>query len=278
MGENRFSCSGNGGSERFGVEATRILDACRDRDCFENVRVFLTAIGEDMITRTNNVRVKYAKLCGANIVTDPIQFNRGCYTVNIRFFVKLTFEVCVPMGQSQEFEGIAVLDKHVVLYGGESNVSVFRSRESEGYCAVPDLVCCAKNLPEAVVEVVEPIVLGARIMTECNTCCSCCCCADLPVSVTDGLNGSLAGDDSGSGRYLAVSLGVFSVVRLVREGQLLVQGTEFCLPDKECCEPSTEDPCGAFRKMPFPASEFCPITVPTAAAAVARGSRCCGNS
>ena len=39
---------------------------------------------------------------------------------------------------------------------------------------------------------------------------------------------------------------------LVREGQLLVQGTEFCLPDKECCEPDEENPCCTFRKMPFP--------------------------
>lgn len=157
MGDNRFSCSGAGsGRESFGIEASRILDACRDRDCFEDVRVFLTAVGEDLIARTNNVRVKYAKLCGANIVTDPIRFNRGFYAVNIKFYVNLTFEVCVPVGQSQEFEGIAVLEKRVILYGGESNVSVFRSSESSGYCAIPDPVCCAKNDPEAVVEAVVP--------------------------------------------------------------------------------------------------------------------------
>ncbi|MBE6691330.1 MAG: hypothetical protein E7590_08670 [Ruminococcaceae bacterium] len=282
MGENRFSCSGSAAVARdsFGIEASRILDACRDRDCFENVRVFLTGIGEELITRTNHVRVKCAKLCGANIVTDPIQFNRGFYAVTARFYVRLTFEVCVPMGQSQEFEGIAVLEKHVVLYGGESNVSVFRSSASEGYCSTPELVCCAKNHPEAVVEVVDPIVLGAQIMESAGDCRCCCCCADLPVLVTDALNGTLVGDEEGSGRYLTVSLGLFSVVRLVRAGQLLVQGTEFCLPDKECCEPDTEDPCGTFRKMPFPTAEFCPITAPAVSAGSGggRGSRCCGNS
>ena len=258
MGNNNMSCFGGQGGESFGIEASRILDACRDRDCFEDVRVFLTGVGEELIARTNNVRVKCAKLCGANIVTEPIQFNRGFYSVLIRFYVTMTFEVCVPMGQAQEFEGVAVLDKRVVLFGGESNVSVFRSSDTEGFCARPDLVCCAKKDPEAVVEVVDPVVLGARIVdigSQCRCCCNCC---DIPSSVADTVNGTLVGDGNGDGRVLAVSLGIFSVVRLVREGQLLVQGTEFCLPDKECCEPDEENPCCTFRQRPVPTAAFCP--------------------
>ncbi|MBQ8357138.1 MAG: hypothetical protein IJX39_04950 [Clostridia bacterium] len=285
MGDNRFSCSGNNASnarDSFGIEASRILDACRDRDCFEDVRVFLTAVGEDLITRTNSVRVKCAKLCGANIVTDPIQFNRGFFSVNIKFYVNLVFEVCVPMGQSQEFEGLAVLEKRVVLYGGESNVRVFRSSESEGFCSMPEPVCCAKNKPEAVVEVVEPVVLGARIVERCSDCRCCCSCSDIPLQILDTVNGTLVECGTDDNRSLAVSLGLFSVVRLVREGQLLVQATDFCLPDKECCEPDEEDPCSTFRKMAFPTSEFCPITSPVTTSngsnGSSRSSRCCGNS
>ena len=278
MGNHNTSCFG-GGAESFGIEASRILDACRDRDCFEDVRVFLTGVGEELIARTNNVRVKCAKLCGANIVTEPVQFNSGFYSVLIRFYVNLTFEVCVPMGQSQEFEGVAVLEKRVVLFGGESNVIVFRSSDTEGFCSMPEPVCCAKKAPEAVVEAVEPVILGARI-ADTHTGCRCCCaCCDIPTAITDTVNGTLVGDGNGDGRVLTVSLGIFSVVRLVRDGQLLVQGTEFCLPDKECCEPGEEDPCCAFRKMPFPTSAFCPVTSPTSDTAGSGGSsRCCGRS
>ena len=281
MGENRFPCTGGGNGVRdsVGIEASRILDACRDRDCFENVRVFLTAVGEDLIARTNSVRVKCAKLCGANILTDPIPFNRGFYAVNVKFYINLTFEVCVPMGQSQEFEGVAVLEKRVVLFGGESNVNIFRSSESDGFCALPTPVCCVKKNPEAVVEVVDPIVLGAQILESCSACHCCCSCCDIPTQITDSLNGTLVDCCNEESRYLAVSLGIFSVVRLVRDGQLLVSATEYCLPDKECCEPNEEDPCSTFRKMPFPTAEFCPITAPAAGmTAGGRPSRCCGNS
>ena len=276
MGENKFSCLGGGGNARdsFGIEAARILDACRDRDCFEDVRVFLTCGGEELIARTGNLRVKSAEIVASNITVDPVQFNRGFYTVLVRFYVLCKFEVCLPVGQSQEIEGIAVLEKRVVLFGGESNVSVFRSRACNNFCAVPEPVACAENTPEAVVEVVPPVVLGAHVVEEKKFRCHCCCC-DIPAAVCERLSGALQDDDSG--RYLVVSLGLFSVIRLVRDGQLLVSASEFCSPDKECCSPSEEDPCCTFRQMPFPTAAFCPNNAAPVLPTEGRG-RCCGNS
>ena len=143
MADNKFSCMGGGaaGRDTFGIEASRILDACRDRDCFEDVRVYLSEAGQELISRTGNVRMKKACISGANIQTESVQFNCGFYAVDVKFYVTCSFEVCVPMGVPQEFEGIAVVEKRVVLYGGESNVNVFRSADNGGYCSIPELVC-----------------------------------------------------------------------------------------------------------------------------------------
>ena len=130
MADNKFSCSGGAaGRETFGIETGRILDACRDRDCFEDVRVYLTSCGQELIARTGSVRVKKACISGANIVTQGIQFNSGFYSVDIKFYVNCTFEVCVPMGVAQEFDGIAVVEKRVVLYGGEAVKAMARDFE-----------------------------------------------------------------------------------------------------------------------------------------------------
>ena len=279
MADNKFSGLGNGcaGRESVGIEAGRILDACRDRDCFEDVRVYLTAAGEDLISRTGSVRVKKACISGAGIATQPIQFNGGFYAVDVKFYVNAAFEVCVPMGTAQEFEGVAVVEKRVVLYGGESNVNVFRSSES-GYCSTPELVCCAKKDPEAVVEVLDPVVLGARILDTPTDCHCCCCCCDIPGQIASQVNGDLV-DDDGNGRYLAISLGFFSVIRLVRDSQFLVPASEYCLPDKECHAPCEDDPCATFRNIPFPTSEFCAVNAPVVSVATnGSGRRCCGNS
>ena len=266
MAENRFSCaSGGSGRETVCIDTNRVLDSCRDRDCFENVRVYLSCYGKEILERTGAIRAKCAKIVWTHIGIDPIQFNRGFYAVTIRFYVKVTFEACVGCGRAQELEGIAVLEKRVILYGGESNVSVFKSRACEEFCAPIQPDCGDSNAPTAIVEVVDPVLLGTKVMEHVSECNCCCCCKenDMPEAILSSLESPLDfGDDDREGRYLTVSLGIFSVVRIVRPDQLLVQASECCIPEKECCPVEEDDPCHVFRCMPFPTGEFCPPSAP----------------
>ena len=53
MAENKFSCaSGGQGRETVCIDTNRVLDSCRDRDCFENVRVYLSCYGKEVLERT----------------------------------------------------------------------------------------------------------------------------------------------------------------------------------------------------------------------------------
>lgn len=263
MGENRFSCgpSGQGASkEMVCIETNRILDSCRDRDCFENVKVMLTDFGNDIIERTTNIRAKSACIAWTYIGIDPVRFNRGFYTVTIKFYIKIKFEACVGGGRSQDFEGVAVVEKKVILYGSESNVSIYKSNsDASDYCAVPEPCCGSRNVPMAIVEVVDPIILNAKVHEHEEHCgCNCCCCCcDIPENVASSLAGTLSDGDE-HGRYITVSLGLFSVVRIVRPAQYLINATEYCVPDKECIAAEDDDPCALFRNMAFPTSEFCP--------------------
>lgn len=317
MGENRFSCgtsaSGNGcgregARETVCMETGRILDACRDRDCYENVRVFLTEMGQDIIQSTGQVRVKECCIAWTYIGIDPIQFNRGFYAINIRFYVKLVFEACVCGNRTQEFDGIAMLEKQVVLYGGESNVSVFRSSsDGSSFCAQPEPCYKERSVPTAVVEAVDPIVLNSRVLDPCDPACVLDGRAgDIPASIAACLSGPLACDagchdtcNDGcvpapgccpipgtraprAGRILVVSLGIFSLVRVVRPAQYLVSAAEFVIPDKECVSDTAGDPCALFRTMAFPVNEFTPQSAPLPPSVTGRDcekpSRCgCGG-
>ena len=267
MAENKFSCVPGGSSARETVciDTSRVLDSCRDRDCFENARVYLSDFGNEVLEHTGTIRAKSAKIVWTCINIDPIRFNRGFYSLNIRFYVKIVFEACVCAGRSQEIEGIAVLEKRVILYGGESNVSVFKSHGvGDNFCGCDPKESDEENEPTAIVEVVSPVLLGTRIVervSECNCCC-CCCEGDIPKPVLSCLEAPLCfgnGDGEGRGgeRYLTVSLGIFSVIRIVRSAQYLIQATEYCIPEKECVPVEEDDPCRVFRSMPFPTGEFC---------------------
>ncbi|MBQ7337253.1 MAG: hypothetical protein IJW40_02240 [Clostridia bacterium] len=268
MADNRFprtgslgDCFGNGNRELYCIETDRILDSCKDRDCFENARVFLTDFGNEIIERTNTVRVKCATVAYTSIHLESVQFNRGFYAVCIRFFVKLELEACIG-GRSQEFDGIAVLDKRVILYGGESNVRTFKSScDTSSFCVEPDLTGESSNAPTAIVQLVDPIVLSCAVVEEACKCNCCCCCCDIPETVSTYMSGPLSDGDNAR-RYLTVSLGIFSVVRITRPAQYLIQATEYCVPDKECMTSCDDDPCGIFRSMAFPTKEFCPASTP----------------
>lgn len=281
MSDNRFSCGNSdknsARSEMVCIETNRILDSCRDRDCFEDVKVLLTDFGNDILEHTTNIRAKSACISWTYIGIDPVRFNRGFYSVTIKFYVKIVFEACLCGGRSQEFEGVAVLEKKVILYGSESNVSIFKSSpDTSDYCAVPEPCCSTKNVPIAIVEVVDPIILNAKVREAEDPCCCCCCCSgDIPDGVSSRLNGILNDSD---GRYLTVSLGLFSVVRIVRPAQYLIQATEYCVPDKECVSTEDDNPCTVFRSMAFPTSEFCPPSYTSPRGDHNNGGKCgCGS-
>ena len=281
------SGGGRGCEERtVCVETNRILDSCRDRDCFENVRVFLTERGREILDHTTQVRVKDACIAWTYIGIDPVRFNRGFYTVQVRFYVKLIFEACICAPgcsgqggtQSAEFDGIAVLEKQVVLFGGDSGVSIFRSSsDGTAFCAEPEPCYKERSVPTAVVEAVDPIVLGVRVLEPAcpEPVCCCCCACDVPPAIVGCLSAPLCHEGCCEGREhggcdrpdrgerrLVVSLGIFSLVRLVRPAQYLIRATEFVIPDKECVSASPEDPCELFRSMAFPIAEFTPAPAP----------------
>lgn len=253
MADNKFSLGQSCGRETVAIETNRIFDCCRDRDCFENARVFLTEMGSEIIEHTSNIRVSEASIAWTYISTDSVQFNRGFYSVDIRFYVKVKLEACLGPGNLQCFDGIAVLDKRVILYGGESNVNTFRSSCDTSFCSVPEPCNREKNVPDVTVEVLDPVVLGVKVLEHKSNCCCCCCCADIPENVQSRVDGCLTDNCE---KYLGISLGLFSVIRMLRPAQYLISATEYSVPDKECVQPDAENPCGSFRAMPFPISEF----------------------
>ena len=264
MAENRCSQSGCGpnptsGRETVCIDTYRILDSSRDRDCYEDVRIYLTAIGQEVIDNTCTVRVRTAEVVWTQINVDPIPFNCGFYQLTARYYVKLTFEGCVGNGRSQDFAGIAVLEKRAVLYGGEGSVKIFSSSADAGLC---DFISePGSNLPVGVVEVVDPIALSVKICDR-NLQCGCCVCRcdEIPEAVSSALIGELVDPEVGNRLY--VSLGIFSVIRLKRPAQLLISGTDYCVPDKESVAAQEDDPCSLFRTMAFPTGEFTGNTCP----------------
>lgn len=263
MQENRNAACGCGNgntspgfSGMVCIDTKRVLDSCRDRDCFEDTRVYLTAQGEEILANCSNLRTRGARLLWAYVGVDEVPFNCGFYKVTVRYYIEVEFEACVAVGRSVCFKGLAVLEKDVILYGGEGRAVTFTSTPGSSYCNVCDFENVGTNDPVAIVETVEPIVLGTRI-SDCN--CPCPCGGGEYADIPEGIRNCI-GDELviyGNGPRILVSFGVFSVIRMVRPAQLLVQATDYSVPDKECNSATNDDnPCALFRTIAFPTTQF----------------------
>ncbi len=242
------------------IDTKRVLDCCRDRDCFEDTRVYLTTLGEEILASSTNVKTKSARTLWAYVGIDEVPFNRGFYQITVKYYIQLELEACLGIGRNQPFFGLATLEKTVILYGGEGNVTSYTSSPDNTYCNIGNPDTVGNNLPIAVVETVEPIVLGTKVK-ECK-CPIICDCFDIPKNVSSCFDGDLCMSNAGPKLY--VSFGIFSVIRIERPAQLLIEASDYSVPDKECTAACDDDPCDLFRRMSFPTTRFKGSTSPDA--------------
>ncbi len=136
------------------IHTKRIYDSCRDKECIENLRVYPTRYSQEILDCATSVKSREAKLIWTNIDVREVAFNRGFYSVDIRFYYCISAEVCSCSGRTQKIKGLAVYDKTVILFGSEGDVKIF---SSEDYPCGKN----ASNMPTAFVEAVDHKRKGA---------------------------------------------------------------------------------------------------------------------
>ena len=237
------------------IHTKKIYDSCRDKDCIEDLRFYPTLGGQEILNKALTIKGGKAELLHVYIDVEPVVFNRGFYTVDMRFFYRVTLNAYCSCPRPVEVEGLCVFDKRVILFGSEGSARIFSSKVRMD--ALDRQMMERSNMPVAVVEAVDPIVLDAKLVECCeNRCCDCDIC-EIPSCVCQCFGGELTmGDDC---RRAFVTLGQFSIVRLERDTQLLIPVIDYCMPEKECsggC--GSEDPCELFSNICFPVGEFFP--------------------
>ena len=246
--------SANGVREAVCIHTKKIFSSCKDKDCIEDLTFYPTATAQSVIDASQSIRGGRVELLHVGVDVEPVSFNRGFYTVDMRFFYNVTLQAYLSCPAPVTVEGLCVFDKRVILFGSEGSAKIFSSKYRSGEPDIPMLR--RSNLPEAVVEAVDPIVLDARIADSgCRRECDCDLC-EVPGFISECFNGELCGGDDS--RRIYITLGQFSIVRLERDSQLLVPVYDYCMPEKECSCGSTDDPCCLFRNIAFPVGEFFP--------------------
>lgn len=258
MSENRF-CNDKMPSkikEAVCIDTNRVYDSCADKDCLEDLRAYFTDSAQCVIDRATNVRCRGAEVLNAFIEVERVAFNRGFYSVDITYFFKVCLDVFTgPANSPTTVEGLATFSKKCILYGSEGNVKVFSSEFSCG--ELDNQLDVVNTNPRAKVQTVDPICLEAKLCRVSDCCDNHYSPSRIPRSVCRCFDGDFESYDREPEKAVTVTLGIFTIVQLERDVQMLIPAYDFCIPKKECsCE--TDDPCDAFRKIQFPIDEFFP--------------------
>ena len=133
------------------IHTKKIFDSCKDKDCIEDLRVYPTCGSQEVLDRALSVKAGTAELLYAYIDVEPVGFNRGFYTVDVRYFYRITADAFIRAARPIEVCGLAVFDKRAILFGSEGGAKSFSS-DSPSVCSCQDLM--GSSLPTAHVEAI----------------------------------------------------------------------------------------------------------------------------
>lgn len=255
MSENKNNTEQCRKKEPVCIDTNRVYDSCADKDCLEDLRLTFTEASQALINTATSIRARDAEVLNVTIDVERIPFNRGFYSVDLTYFFRVTIDTVQPdTAAPVPVDGLATFNKKCILYGSEGNVKVFSSSfvTDDG-----DVQLETTNTnPRAKVQTVDPIVLDARIARP-EDICECFKCK-IPKCVCRRFIGTFSSElPTPTDRAVVVTLGIFTIVQLERDVQMLIPTYDFCMPKRECsCD--TEGPCDAFRRIKFPVDEFFP--------------------
>ena len=242
--------------QAMSIHTRKITDSCRDKDCIEDLPVYLTTASQALLDSSAATRVRCAELISTYIDVEPVAFDRNHYCIDVTFYYRIIADTIVGASRPAVLTGLAVFSKRAVLCGEDSCAHIYRS---DTRLNAPDgLTRNYANRPTAVVEVLDPMVLGSKVRELCDCGCRDSASLQAPEAIRNLFDEELCLNPEK--RRLFVTLGQFSIIRLERDAQLIVPVMDYSIPTKECCDNPgcTEDPCEMFSRIPFPASQFTP--------------------
>lgn len=234
------------------IHTRKLYDSCQSRDCMEDLLVYPTVSGAEALSCAQSVRSGRAELLYVTVSVEPMGFQQGFYTVDSQYYYRITADAYAP-GSTRPvvITGLALYAKRCMLFGSQGGAKVFSS--DLGQPSAENL-SRTDDLPAAVVEAVDPILLSMRIVENAPATPA----PEVPEAIRDIFGEELV--LSPAGRQLWVTLGQFTLMRLERDTQMVIPVYNYCMPDDQCdCGGGPEeDPCQLFQRLDFPVNEFFP--------------------
>ncbi len=139
--------------QAMSIHTRKITDSCRDKDCIEDLRVYLTRGSQGLLDASAGAKVRCAELLYTYIDVEPVAFDRNHYCIDVTFYYRILADATIGCSRPAALYGLAVFTKRAVLCGEDSRAHIYRSDTRLGGCDGTSRYFA--NYPTAVVEVAD---------------------------------------------------------------------------------------------------------------------------
>lgn len=137
--------------QAMSIHTRKITDSCRDKDCIEDLRVYLTKGSQALLDSCASAKVRCAELLYTYIDVEPVAFDRNHYCIDVTFYYRVLADATIGNSRPAALYGLAVFTKRAVLCGEDSRAHIYRS--DTRLCEADGPTLRSANRPTAVVEV-----------------------------------------------------------------------------------------------------------------------------
>ncbi len=231
------------------IDAYRVYDSCSERDCLEDLPVYFGAADQALVDASTNVKIKDVEVISIYLDLESLPFNRGCYSVDLNFYFYVTVSLYnSSTDTTTDVTGLSVFCKKLILYGGEGSVKSFSSDFTQGTTDIQNT--SSSNVPRAVAQISKPVALTASLSTT--------ACTEPTCPIPEAIQSLFTDLTVGTGtRCVLATFGIFTIIQIERNVQMLIPAYDFCVPNKEGCY-FTSEPCEFFSSIDFPMQDFFP--------------------
>lgn len=151
--QDTLRCNPQDLQQAMSIHTRKITDSCRDKDCIEDLRVYLTKGSQSLLDTAAGTRVRCAELLYTYIDVEPVAFDQNHYCIDVTFYYRILADATIGAARPAALYGLAVFTKRAVLCGEDSRAHIYRSDTRLSEADGPSRIYT--NRPTAVVEVTD---------------------------------------------------------------------------------------------------------------------------
>ena len=99
------------GNQPVCIHTLQITDCCLDKDCIEDLRVYLTEQSQAAMQSATSTKVRSAELLFVDVAVEALAYKKGYFSIDLTFYYRIVGEALQGAARPCSIVGLSVFSK-----------------------------------------------------------------------------------------------------------------------------------------------------------------------